>query len=114
MQIKKILNEEQQKPGYAEFHLLKADFLSLGCLHSAALSFLAFSNTNRWQEHFQKSRIFNLEVTYMKQRGFNHLSQLFNLLFTTTNIAVSDIWFFFHLHNKKVSEQLTAWCCISL
>lgn len=47
MQIKKILNEEQEKPGYTGFHQLKPDLLSLECLHSAALSFLASSNANR-------------------------------------------------------------------
>lgn len=73
----------------------------------------SFSNANRWPQYFQINRSFNLEVTYMKQRGFNHLSQLLNLLFTTTNITVSDVWFFFYLQNKKVREQLTAWCWVS-
>lgn len=114
MQIKEIINEEECKQGWAGFHLVKPDFLSLSCLHSMTLSFLAFSDANRWPEYFQNSRSFNLEVTYMKQGGFNHLSQLFNLLFTATNITVSDIRLFFHLHNKEVREQLPAWCCKSL
>lgn len=114
VQIKEIMNVEQGKWGWAGFHLVKPDFLSLSCLHSVTLSFLAFSDANRWPEYSQDSRSFNLEATYMKQRGFNHLSQLLNLLFTATNITVSDIRFFFYLHNKEVSEQLPAWCCKSL
>lgn len=47
MQIKGIINEEQCKRGWAGFHLVKPDFISLSCLHSMTLSFLAFSAPNR-------------------------------------------------------------------
>lgn len=46
MRIKEITNEDQCKGGWAGFHLLKPDFLSLSCLHSVTLSF-AFSDANR-------------------------------------------------------------------